>query len=77
MRIVSVVAAAGAMIAPASLGFAQSQVPSPPARAPLEGPSVSAAHRQRRAKRPEALRSVISSRNRKASSVPQPALTPE
>jgi hypothetical protein len=38
MRMLSVIAAGGAVVATASLGFAQSQVPSPPARAPLEIP---------------------------------------
>jgi hypothetical protein len=38
MRMLSVIAAVGAVVATASLGFAQSQVPSPPARAPLEIP---------------------------------------
>jgi hypothetical protein len=38
MRTLSIIAAAGAVVAAASLGFAQSQVPPPPARAPLEIP---------------------------------------
>jgi hypothetical protein len=38
MRMLSVIAAAGAVLATAPFGFAQSQVPPPAARAPLEAP---------------------------------------
>jgi hypothetical protein len=38
MRMLRVIAAVGAVVATAPLDFAQSQVPSPPARAPLETP---------------------------------------
>ena len=38
MRMLSVIAAAGAVFATATVGFAQSQAPTPPARAPLEAP---------------------------------------
>jgi hypothetical protein len=77
MRTLSVIAAAGAVVAIASLGFASRK-----SRLRLPGrlwkyPSASAARHQPRAIRPEVHRSVISFPNRKASSAPQPALTPE
>jgi hypothetical protein len=38
MRMLSVIAAAGAVVATASLSFAQPQAPASPSRAPLEAP---------------------------------------
>ena len=38
MRMLSVIAAAGAVFATVTVGFAQSQAPIPPARVPLEAP---------------------------------------
>jgi hypothetical protein len=38
MRILSVIGAAGAVFAAATVGFAQSQAPAPPASAPLQAP---------------------------------------
>jgi hypothetical protein len=38
MRMLSVIAAAGAIFAAATVGFAQSQAPAPPASAPLQAP---------------------------------------
>ena len=77
MRMLSVIAAADAAVATASLGFAQPQAPAPPSRAPLEAPECQRGAYRPRAKQPEAPRSVIGSRDRKALSVPQPALTLE
>jgi hypothetical protein len=72
------IAAVGVVVATAPLDVAQSQVPSPPATAPLETPEcqrgASPAPGETTGSPPL---SVISSRNRMASSAPQPALTPE